>query len=112
MTFDLDQRTATLGVGEFSGFTLGPRDGGTGPAGIWRAQLGTHWHQQLRTQAAAENPAATFEVPIAGQIVHQGWTITLNGRIDQMLPAAEGVALREIKTVTRPLPAPDSDLLS
>ncbi len=111
MTFDLDQRTATLGVGEFSGFTLGPRDGGTGPAGIWRAQLGTHWHQQLRTQAAAENPAATFEVPIAGRIVHQGWTITLNGRIDQMLPAAgAGVALREIKTVTRPLPAPEADL--
>lgn len=110
MDFDLDQRTATLGVGEFAGFTLGPRDGGTGPAGIWRAQLGTHWHQQLRTQAAAENAAAAFEVPIAGRIVHQGWTITLNGRIDQILPAADGVALREIKTVTRPLPAPEADL--
>ncbi len=110
MTFDLDQRTATLGVGEFAGFTLGPRDGGMGPAGIWRAQLGTHWHQQLRTQAAADNPAAVFEVPIAGRIVHQGWTITLNGRIDQMLPAAGGVTLREIKTVTRPLPAPEADL--
>lgn len=110
MIFDLDQRTATLGVGEFAGFTLGPRDGGTGPAGIWRAQLGTHWHQQLRAQAAAENPAAAFEVPIAGRVAHQGWTLTLNGRIDQILPAADGVALREIKTVTRPLPAPETDL--
>ncbi len=110
MIFDLDQRTAVLGVGEFAGFTLGPRDGGTGPAGIWHAQLGTHWHQQLRSQAAAENPAAAFEVPIAGRIAHQGWTITLNGRIDQVLPAADGVALREIKTVTRPLPAPEAEL--
>ncbi len=64
----------------------------------------------MRAQAAADHPTAAFEVPIAGRIVHQGWTITLNGRIDQILPTADGVALREIKTVTRPLPAPEVDL--
>ena len=30
MDFDLDQRTATLSVGEFSAFTTGPRDAGSG----------------------------------------------------------------------------------
>ena len=32
MHFDLDQRTASLSVGEFADFTLGPRDALGGPA--------------------------------------------------------------------------------
>ncbi len=127
MEFDLIQRTAALSVGEFAEFTLGPHDSGGGSQGIWRAQLGTHWHNELRSQVAAENPAATFEVPIAGRIAHQGWTLTLNGRIDQIIPAASQpaddgrlnkrggkvappVTLREIKTVMRPLPAAEAEL--
>ena len=55
MIFDLDQRTVALSVGEFADFSLGPREGGAGgAAGLWRAQLGTHWHNELRTQAVAE----------------------------------------------------------
>jgi DNA excision repair protein ERCC-2 len=127
MEFDLVQRTAALSVGEFAEFTLGPHDSGGGPQGIWRAQLGTHWHNELRSQVAAGNPAATFEVPIAGRIAHQGWTLTLSGRIDQIVPAvsqptddkrpderggkiAPPVTLREIKTVMRPLPAAEAEL--
>ncbi len=131
MEFDLDQRSARLSVGDFSTFTLGPRDGGNGAAGIWRAQLGTHWHNELRAQAAAEHPAATFEVAITGRIAHHGWTLTLTGRIDQILPApppspqpvchiiddkipkgvsGTAVTLREIKTVMRSLPADAAEL--
>lgn len=112
MQFDLDQRTASLSVGEFAEFTLGPHDSGGGPQGIWRAQLGTHWHNELRSQAAAENPAASFEVVIAGRVAHRGWTLTLTGRIDQKLPAptGTGLTLREIKTVMRPLPADEAEL--
>jgi DNA excision repair protein ERCC-2 len=110
MDFDLDQRTARLSVGEFSDFTLGPRDSVGGPSGLWRAQLGTHWHNQLRAQTTSENSSALFEVPITGRIVHHGWTLTLTGRIDQIIPVNNAYTLREIKTITRELPADDSEL--
>jgi DNA excision repair protein ERCC-2 len=119
MTFDLDQRTVALSVGEFADFSLGPRDAVGGPQGVWRAQLGTHWHNELRTRATAQHAtAAEFEIPITGQIAHRGWTFTLTGRIDQIIRAptpaatdrAEQLTLREIKTVTRTLPADEAEL--
>ena len=110
MDFNLDQRTASLSVGEFSDFTTGPHDAGSGRAGLWRAQLGTHWHNELRARATDESPGAEFEVVIAGELFHAGWTLTFTGRIDQLLRADGGVTLREIKTVTRPLPAEESEL--
>ncbi|MSU50009.1 MAG: helicase [Opitutus sp.] len=112
MTFDLDQRTAALSVGEFAGFSLGPRDAGVGgAAGLWRAQLGTHWHNELRARAIAEHAAAAeFEIPITGRIFHRGWTLTLTGRIDQIIRVGSATTLREIKSVTRPLPADESEL--
>jgi DNA excision repair protein ERCC-2 len=109
MEFSLDQRTASLGVGEFAGFVVGPHDSGGGAQGIWRAQLGTHWHQQLRAQVA-DIPTAQFEVVINGQVFHRGWTLTLSGRIDQILPGDKGPVLREIKTVTRALPVDEAEL--
>jgi Rad3-related DNA helicase len=112
MTFDLDRRTVALSAGEFADFSVGPRDApASGGAGLWRAQLGTHWHNELRSRATDEHAAAaTFEIPIAGGIVHRGWTFTLTGRIDQVIQNAGGVTLREIKSVTRPLPADESEL--
>ncbi|HVS52539.1 MAG TPA: helicase C-terminal domain-containing protein [Opitutaceae bacterium] len=112
MTFDLDARTVALSAGEFADFSLGPRESiGGGGAGVWRAQLGTHWHNELRARAVTEHAAAAaFEIPIAGRIVHRGWTFTLTGRIDQLIRAADGITLREIKSVTRPLPADETEL--
>lgn len=110
MEFSLDQRTASLSVGEFAAFSLGPHEGGDGPQGLWRAQLGTHWHNELRAQTTADTPAAEFEVPITGAVVHRGWTLTLTGRIDQWLPHEATPTLREIKTVLRPLPVAESEL--
>jgi Rad3-related DNA helicase len=112
MTFDLDQRTVALSVGEFADFTLGPREGGSGgAAGLWRAQLGTHWHHELRTRAVAEHAAAaSFEIPITGRIVHRGWVFTLTGRIDQLIRQGHAALLREIKSVTTALPADESAL--
>jgi Rad3-related DNA helicase len=111
MQFSLDDRTCELGVGEFAGFTLGPRDAGAGgPAGVWRAQLGQQWHARLRAEVEREvtaQPAATaaFEVPLTLGYVHRGWRITFTGRIDQLVTAAGAVLVREIKTVAGPLPA-------
>ncbi len=113
MEFSLDHRTASLSVGEFADFSVGPHDSGGGAQGIWRAQLGTQWHQALRRQTAAETPDATFEVIITGRVFHAGWTLTLTGRIDQWVPRADGGAtLREIKTVTRALPTSEEELRS
>jgi DNA excision repair protein ERCC-2 len=110
MEFDLDQRQATLSVGEFAGFTLGPHDSGSGQQGIWRAQLGTQWHQELRQRVSSERNDAQFEVTIAGRVFHQGWTLSLSGRIDQILPEKDHTTLREIKTVMRPLPMDEAQL--
>ena len=106
MHFSLPDRTASLSVGEFAGFSLGPRDSGGGPHGLWRAQLGQHWHHELRARTEVAAPDAQFEVGIDGRLTHCGWTIALTGRIDQLV----GNTLREIKSVSRPLPARETDL--
>ena len=112
MDFDLDQRTASLSIGEFSAFIVGPRESGDDSQGVWRAQLGTRWHQELRANASIATPAATFEIPVTGRVFHAGWTLTLTGRIDQLLPATASTPtiLREIKTTLRSLPADETEL--
>lgn len=110
MHFCLDQRTARLGVGEFAGWAIGPREPGDGQAGLWRAQLGAQWHRELRARAEQAGGATQFEVSVSGSIFHRGWTLTLEGRIDQVIPAPDGALLREIKTVLQPLPAAEEDL--
>jgi len=110
MDFDLAARSARMSVGDLADFIIGPRDPAGGPAGLWRAQLGVHWHRQLRAQAAAADPTAQFEVAVEGEVFHRGWTLRFNGRIDQLVRAGGALVLREIKTVTRPLPALESEL--
>ncbi len=106
MHYSLETRTVSLSVGEFAGFSLGPADSGGGPQGIWRTQLGQHWHHELQKRTLAEAPAARFEVAIDGRLTHRGWTFVLNGRIDQLI----GDTLREVKSVMRPLPAEETEL--
>ncbi|MEJ1973159.1 MAG: hypothetical protein WDM96_12070 [Lacunisphaera sp.] len=113
MHFSLADRTITLSVGEFAGFSLGPQEGSSGPSGLWRAQLGQHWHNELRQRTEQEfsvggalRPDVQFEVVIDGRLTHRGWTFVLSGRIDQQV----GALLREIKTVMHPLPAEEAAL--
>ena len=113
MNFSLENRTASLSVGEFAGFSLGPTESGGGSHGIWRAQLGQHWHNELRARTENEftaggtlRPDVQFEVVIEGRLVHRGWTFALTGRIDQLV----GDTLREIKSVLRALPAEETVL--
>lgn len=112
MHFDLDQRTASLSVGEFADFLVGPREVAGGAAGIWRAQLGSRWHKQLHAKEAQADPEAAFEVPIQGKLFVRGWTLSLTGRIDQLLRRGPHPVLREIKTVLRPLPCEEESLRS
>lgn len=113
MQFSLEAKTVSLSVGEFAGFVLGPQESGGGAQGLWRAQLGQHWHNELRNRTEQEftvegvlRTDVQFEVAIEGHLVHRGWRFTLSGRIDQLI----GDTLREIKSVVRPLPAAEAEL--
>ena len=110
MHFDLDHRSASLSAGEFADFTLSPRESKGGPSGLWRAQLGSHWHRLLQERVTAQDSTARFEVPIQGKLQANGWTLSFNGRIDQLLDRDELLSIREIKTVLRTLPADESEL--
>ncbi|HEY1763833.1 MAG TPA: PD-(D/E)XK nuclease family protein, partial [Opitutaceae bacterium] len=110
MNFDLERRRAEFSVGEFSDFSIGPRSSLGSTGGLWRAQIGSRWHREIREQAEAEGANAAYEVPVSGELARKGWRIALAGRIDQVVQAAAGAVLREIKTVTRPLPADEAEL--
>ena len=107
MDFDLDARSARLSVGELSDFSA-ERIGRTPTtSGTWRARVGTQWHEELRQREQANGNGASFEVPIRATVMHRGWRIELTGRIDQLIPAhaPQPAMLREIKTITTPLPS-------
>ncbi len=111
MKISFDTKTVSLSIGEFSEFTVAPvSSGDVRGGGLWRAQVGTSWHGELRTRSASERPGACFEVPVGGRWIHKDWIVELQGRIDQVLPDGDDVLLREVKTVTFPLPASESDL--
>jgi Rad3-related DNA helicase len=99
-----------MSVGDLSDFSIGPIGSVGGSGGIWRAQLGTHWHNELRAQVISEEADAEFEVAVEGEIARKGWVIALSGRIDQVVRSSGTAVLREIKTVTRALPAPEHEL--
>lgn len=108
MQWDWSSRSLHLGVAELASFDLlAPADA---PAGRWRAELGTHWHDQLRRQAEAGSPDWQFERPVGGLLQRKGWSFHLRGRMDQWWPGPEAPRLREMKTIQQPLPAAENDL--
>jgi Rad3-related DNA helicase len=110
MHCDLDQKRINIAIGELADFSVGPREPGAGKNNSWRAQLGIQWHTTLRREYEALHPSASFEIPLEGRMVQRGWLITLNGRIDQMRETETTTILREIKTVTDPLPRDERSL--
>jgi DNA excision repair protein ERCC-2 len=112
MNFDLDRRRAQLSVGDLSDFSIGPKAASSGAGGLWRAQLGTRWHRELREQVISEGAVAEFEVPVSGEISRRGWILALAGRIDQIVLSDGRAVLREIKTVGRALPLDEAQLRS
>ncbi|RME72150.1 MAG: helicase, partial [Verrucomicrobia bacterium] len=106
MQFSVADRSITLNAHEFAEFTTGPIAGGARRFDPARARLGQLWHDELRRQTTKKAPDALFEQPFTRTIVERGWKICLSGRIDQVLPRPGAPALiREVKTVTCPLPA-------
>ncbi len=97
------QRRIEISAGAFALF------GGSrvaGRCGRWRAEVGREWHAALQ---AEENPAEgwRFEVAVKTFWVEDGWTLAVDGRIDQLRENAEEILVREVKTVSGPLPRPE-----
>lgn len=103
-------RQVSLSVREFAEFRVGMPTQHMHRQGIWRAQLGTAWHTKVQQQVAAQSPEARFEIPIEGRYIHQGWTLTLRGRIDQVIAADDHCLLREVKTTSLALPVAEEVL--
>jgi Rad3-related DNA helicase len=108
MHWDWPDRRLKLSVGELARFSLaGATEDG---AGRWRAELGSHWHDVLREHAEAEGEGWQFEQAISGWLMQAGWRFELQGRIDQLRPGTDPALLREVKTITLPLPADEAQL--
>ncbi|HTB62391.1 MAG TPA: helicase C-terminal domain-containing protein [Opitutales bacterium] len=110
MQFITGQRTVEMSVGEFATFNPVPSSSGFGRMGAWRAAAGTAWHKTLREREEVARNGAQFEVPIQARLLHRGWSIDLQGRLDQLVPHNGGWLLREIKTVSASLPCAEDEL--
>ncbi|MDQ8185989.1 helicase C-terminal domain-containing protein [Pelagicoccus sp. SDUM812002] len=104
MHIDAPNRQVTLSVGEFAAFTTYATPGFGGVSAIWRAQLGTEWHQRIQSESDEAGEGMRNEVTIAGPLVWRNWTLNLSGRIDQLKTTDRTHHLREIKTLSEPVP--------
>lgn len=99
-----------MSVGEFSTFN---RFQGTHTKGIRtqeRLTRGKLWHQQ----ALEDTSEAEGELSLQGIFSHKGWTLKLQGRLDQRLPDKEAghqFIAREVKTTTQTLPVTKEKIL-
>lgn len=79
--------------------------------GLWRAKVGTEWHQRMQAQAEEAHGAdATFEITISATWIERDWRMELQGRIDQLIQHDGQTTLREVKSLSRPLPMPEKEL--
>ena len=105
-----NERRVELSVREFAEFRIGPADYPKARTGRWRAEIGQRWHKDLQGQAIEASEQAEFEVPIKGVLTHSGWSIALQGRVDQIVRTGQRVNFREIKTIDSNLPQDEAIL--
>ncbi|MFU8847168.1 MAG: ATP-dependent DNA helicase [Opitutales bacterium] len=110
MQLDTSSRQVRLSVGELANFRNQPPAGAMPGGNQWRAAVGQEWHKTSARQTEAAHPQARFEASITGTLRYRDWTLVLQGRIDQVIPEADAVVLREVKTVRQPLPMASEDL--
>jgi DNA excision repair protein ERCC-2 len=116
MDIDYENRAVRLGVGELAQFRLGPRDAGSDVrVGRWRMEAGSQWHRRLQDEETARSATVAttgivgivpprFEVVVSGVVLFEGWRFELQGRVDQIVFDGARTVLREVKTVSHPLP--------
>ncbi|MBC2605821.1 helicase C-terminal domain-containing protein [Pelagicoccus albus] len=111
MQINAAQRQVSLSVGEFSAFSPFAKIGFGGISALWRAQLGTEWHQRIQSESDAAGEGMQNEVTIGGSLKWRNWTLDLSGRIDQLKQEKNQTRLREIKTISEPLPLSRDSIL-
>jgi DNA excision repair protein ERCC-2 len=109
MQIDPLARTVRLSVRELATFRNAPLSEALGH-NVWRASLGQQWHKTAEEKTRAESPDTRFEVSLQALWIHRDWTYHIQGRIDQILPTADGLTIREVKTVRTPLPTSAEEL--
>jgi len=111
MQIDPMQRSVQLSARELALFRnqAGTRGHGHSP---WRAAVGQQWHKSAEASSHATHPDAQFELSVSANWQERNWLFKINGRIDQLLPDAQGLRIREVKTIRSPLPAPDEALIA
>lgn len=110
MLIDAMQRSVRLSVRELAVFRNQPSAQGHGRS-PWRAAVGLQWHKSAEMESLSVQPDTQIEVTVSANWRHRDWLFQINGRIDQILPTENGRLLREVKTIRRPLPAPDESLI-
>jgi len=108
MEIDAGEKRAILSVGEFARFSPYAKREASKGLGGWRATVGQQWHQEVQSRSEPEGFAN--EQSISGEISWHGWTLQLNGRIDQLRICKEEIHAREIKTVSAHLPLEPSEV--
>ena len=111
MRIFLSERKVQLSVTEFSEFKIGPSDRITWGMGRRRSEIGQKWHRELQKTAQEEFPETSFEIPIKADWKYRDWTLSLHGRIDQIVTRKRFSILREVKTIESDLPQNDKILL-
>jgi len=104
------QRSVRLSARELALFRNQPTARGHGRS-PWRANVGQQWHKSAEADSSAAHPEARFEVTLSADWRHRDWLFQINGRIDQLIPHAGGLLVREVKTIRSPLPAPEETLI-
>ena len=110
MQIDPIERSVQLNVGELASFRnklVTDRFN----SGHWRAAIGRDWHQTMEQQTRNAHPDARFEVPLSARWRHSEWLFKIKGRMDQLIPTANGYLIREIKTIRHTLPSTEEDLV-
>lgn len=111
MQIDPSQQNVCLSVRELAVFRNQPAARGYGHS-PWRASVGQQWHKSSEALSQKEHAEAQFELSVNAKWNHRGWCYRISGRIDQLLPHAGGILVREVKTIRSPLPAPDETLIA
>jgi len=110
MQIDFTQRTARLSIGELAAFSVGPSALTEGQQGSWRTRVGVEWHQHEEKASREAGEQGRYEVPLKASLSRNDWTLELQGRIDQLIQQEDGLLIREVKTVSLPLPLEMEDL--
>lgn len=109
MWIDPENRCVRLSVGELANFRNQPDTSRVG-YNRWRAEVGQQWHRIAEEQARTKFPSAEFERTVQAQWLYEGWTLKIQGRVDQILPAPGGIRIIEVKTIRDTVPIREEEL--